>query len=137
MTTVALGSGPAQLLLTPVVEHGSAVPHSLTAQLRLDSLLATQTVEQHYASGFADLASFFESLANDWRGWAGPRRWESLEGELELVAIHDGHVRLNVTLRAAHPNDWRATGTVTIDPGEPLSAVARDVRGMTSGFTGS
>jgi len=137
VTTVELGSGTARLLLRPNVDLGSAVPHSLTAELRVDSLVATRTVEHHYASGFADLAVFVESLTDDWRGWTGSRRWESLEGELELIATHDGHVRLAVTLRAANPSEWSATGTITIDPGEPLSAAARDVRALAAGFASS
>ena len=99
----------------------------------MDSLLATHRVEQPYPSGFADLATFFESLTDNWRGWTGTRQWESLEGQLRIAATHDGHVRLRVTIRAEHPNDWRATGTVTIDAGEQLSRAARDLRAMASG----
>ena len=134
MTTVELGSESHHLRLTPNADDGT-VPHSLLAELRADSLLAVHSVEQHYVSGFADLVTFFDSLVDDWRGWTGERRWESLEGELQVTATHDGHVRLAVTVRAAYPGDWRAWATISLDPGEQLSQAAHELGAMAAGFT--
>jgi hypothetical protein len=53
-----------------------------------DGLSASGRVVHNYATGFEDLADFFQKQADDWRGWAGTRRWESLEGDLEVEARH-------------------------------------------------
>jgi len=91
-----------------------------------DELMGKRDVQQHYASAFRDLADYFGSLAADWKGWSGERTWRSLEGELALTAWHDGHVRLQVELRGPFDRDWRLRCELTIEPGEQLSAAARD-----------
>ncbi|HVX45254.1 MAG TPA: DUF6228 family protein [Mycobacteriales bacterium] len=111
------------------------VPPVLTASLRLGSMLAEHRVEPHYVSGFADLADFLDGLAQDWRGWSLVRRWESLGGTLQLAAQHDGQVRLAVLLRAEYPDDWRAGGTISLEPGEQLRRVASDVRELAEAFS--
>jgi hypothetical protein len=110
------------------------VPPVLTATLRLGTMQAAHRVEPHYVSGFADLADFMDTLAEDWRGWSLVRRWESLGGTVQLAARHDGQVRIAVLLRAEYPDDWRAGGTIVLEAGEQLSRAARDVRELAEAF---
>jgi hypothetical protein len=102
-----------------------------------DELAVRRDVQQHYASGFSDLARFFESLAADWRGWSGERTWESLEGELAFTATHDGHVRLRIDVRGSIERDWRVRCDLAVEPGEQLSAAARDARAFASQYSKS
>ncbi len=37
-------------------------------------------------------SGFLHLLYEDFRGWTGARTWRSLEGELQLSAVHEGHV---------------------------------------------
>ena len=88
----------------------------------------------HYATGFDELVRFFRGLAADWRGWPGERTYESLEHELRLVAIHDGHVRIAVQLRQSSlPDGWSASGEFRVDPGVELTRAAESVTGLLSG----
>jgi hypothetical protein len=137
MPDVKIGTDDAHLLLSPL-DPMDAPPQSLTAELNLDGLTASVVVVHHYASGFRDLADFFEQQAQDWRGWDGIREWESLEGGLRIEARHEyGHVQLRVTVRRLLPNwgnhGWSATGDLTIDPGEQLTRIASDVQSLAAG----
>jgi hypothetical protein len=71
---------------------------TLFAELHADGLVAARRVRL-YAHG--DLEDFFDSLAEDWRGWDGARCWESPEHDLEITARHrtGGHVLIRVELR--------------------------------------
>ncbi len=79
------------------------------------------------------LVDFVTGLAADWCGWQGVRRWQSLEGELELDARHDGRsqVGLGVTLRAPGPDvddtHWSARAVLVQEAGEQLSRLAADL----------
>jgi hypothetical protein len=137
MPDVKIGTDDKHLMLTPL-DPMDAPPQFLTAELHLDGLTASVAVVHNYASGFQDLADFFEQQAQDWRGWEGVRKWESLEGDLGIEARHEhGHVQLRVTVRKVLPNwgnnGWRATGDLTIDPGEQLTRVAADVKTLAGG----
>jgi hypothetical protein len=97
-------------------------PQAVIAELHLDGLSAQARVVNSYANGFQDLATFFQRLADDWRGWHGVRDWESIEGGLSLEARHEhGHVQLRVQLRRIKTDPgnqgWTTTGDLTIDPG--------------------
>src|SRR3954453_3136179 len=50
-----------------------------------------------YELEITGLAEYFEQLDADWRGWAGERRWESLERDVALVATHDGLGTITLT----------------------------------------
>jgi len=85
-----------------------------------------------FSDGPWDLALFFAELAADWRGWEGQRHWNALEGELEVRATHYGaHVLIAVTIRRpdmTFANDaWEARIVLTLEPGEQLDRVARDL----------
>lgn len=81
---------------------------------------------RNYATGFADLAAYFDGLKRDWRGWPGARRWQSLEQELAFTARHDG--RIQIAVEMAQSMGWAASGELTLEPGEELSRVAAGLR---------
>ena len=71
------------------------------------------------------LASFFREMADEWKGWDGERRWASLEGHIELSAIHDRVVILRFEMSPQFDHyPWRLSGAVEIEPGEQLSSIA-------------
>jgi len=113
-------------------------PQFLLAELQLRGLSASVRVVHSYATGFADLAEFFQCLAEDWRGWDGVRTWESLESDLKIDASHQyGHVQLRVTIQRFQPDwgneGWTATGDLTIEPGEQLSRIAQEIKALATG----
>jgi len=138
MPRVRIGEEGVCLLLTPDVDLVSRPPEVVVAELELPGLVASVRVVTNYATGFSDLVDFFGGLAADWRGWTGVRRWESIEGDLRIDALHKyGHVQLRVTLRRSRAdwgNDgWSATGDLTIEPGEQLTQIAEDVKRLSDG----
>jgi hypothetical protein len=97
-------------------------------RLRVPGLEASLRVSAHYAVGFNDMVAFFRELASGWRGWRGERVYESLEHDLLLTAVHDGHIRLTVQLRpASEPERWSASAVLQIDPGEEMTNAASSV----------
>lgn len=102
--------------------------YSVDIQINVPDLQAHRTVAAHYGNGFDDLIDFFRSLAAGWRGWSGERIYESLEGDLRLTAVHDGHVRLTVRIRqSTEPNGWDVKASIRLDPGEEMSIVVDDI----------
>src|SRR5262249_54274306 len=101
---------------------------------------ATRRGYDGYATGFPDLADFFDGLAEDWRGWDGVRTWESAEGDLRIEALHEyGHVHLRVTIRSQGPgwgdDGWSATADLKLDPGDQLQQVAVQLADFAHGMT--
>jgi hypothetical protein len=132
MPEMRIGSDPDYLLLTTDDSVGGA-PEFLVAELHLGGLSASARVVNNYATGFEDLADFLQQLADDWRGWEGTRRWQSLEGDLEIEARHQyGHVQLRITMRQFVAG-WTATGDLTIEPGEQLTQIAKAIRPLAAG----
>jgi Family of unknown function (DUF6228) len=84
-----------------------------------------------YELRLGGLPEYFEALAKDWRGWSDERRWESLEGDVALIAVHDGHgtVRLRASLRteAFAQHRWNASAELLLDAGG-LDHLARQAR---------
>ena len=77
-----------------------------------------------YHSGFPN--RFFEELSTGWRGWPGEKKWESLEGELVLIAKSDklGHIFLTASIGVTNGrDDWNLKGHLLLEAGnlEPLS----------------
>lgn len=130
MAELRIGHSNSYLLLTP--DDLDPVGPTVTAELSSNGLRAIHAVVHSFSTGFADLAEFFDQLAQDWRGWDDVRSWQALEGDLNIDARHEyGHVQLRVTLRAYVPgwgNDgWTASANLTIDPSEQLSQIAADM----------
>ncbi|OJV93459.1 MAG: hypothetical protein BGO47_05855 [Microbacterium sp. 67-17] len=129
MQQARIGGGSRYLLLAP---PNPGRPTQALATLVLGGLSASVPVEEHYGGGFKDLAGFFASMGRSWRGWRGRRTWESLEGELALVAEHRGGViELNVTLQrqafGRGSDEWTVRGLLTIEPGDELTRVCQDL----------
>lgn len=125
-----IGTESEFLSLTPLSESGP--PKQAIVQLALEGVSASVTIPQHWSGGFDDLAGFFLSLEKSWRGWSGTKTWRSLEDDMGLDARHTGgHVQLRVTMRRVKfdrsDDGWSVVGDLTIDPGEQLTRVARDV----------
>jgi len=74
-------------------------------------------------------------LVRDWRGWAGEKSCESLEGHLRISATSDslGHVSLRVELGDNQvPIDWRAETSLFLEAGQ-LESMAKGARSFFSG----
>lgn len=60
-------------------------------------------------------SSFFEDLALNWRGWDGGKTFDSLEGDFQLSAKHDRHIRISFELaQFEKPTTWATTGELTL-----------------------
>lgn len=121
--------------LTLVRDESDVVVDTVIAHLRSGALSASKQVVHSYATGFADLVAFFESLSHDWRGWEGERRWDALEGDLSVSAKYEyHHVQVRVTMRENGPGwgnvGWEASVSLTLDPGEQLSRIAPDLTSL-------
>lgn len=139
MTVARLGTDSEFLTISGSPEIGT--PTQAEVRLSLDGMTAATTIEQHWSGGFSDLADYFGDLESHWRGWQGSKTWQSLGGDLLLDARHtSGHMQLRVTIRRerfAPANDgWTAVGDLTIDLGEQLSQLTRDIAAFASGSQG-
>ena len=103
-----------------------------SVELRASGLVA-RTASTLAGDGPRNLAEFFADLTAIWRGWDGERRWRAQEGEMEIEASHDrrAHVLIAVTIKrpqvAIAKNFWSARVAFTLEAGEQLSSVARDL----------
>jgi len=96
------------------------------------SISATTRV---YAYRCDDLATLFDEMSRDWRGWQGSRDWESLEGELKLSCTADGKGHIVVSIRIAeslNPDTWRIQTTAMIEAGQ-VDQIAKAVRRFLEG----
>lgn len=131
MPSVTIGSGSQTLTLT--ADEGTSQPDELVVKLRAETLSASARI---YAPEFRDLATYFDELVTEWRGWRDSRVWRSLKGDLQISAEHHGHVLVRVSLRGdPYRSDWRAEATIELDPGEQLSEAASEVRALVTGPT--
>jgi hypothetical protein len=131
VTSAIIGSYDTKLELTCTDRHPDGTPSRLLARLDGPGLSAYVSA---YDFNYCQLGVFFDDLAASWRGWSGERSFGSLEGDLDLRATHDGHIRLAVSLRPVDgPGDWTAHAIVTVDPGEDISSAAASVRALVEG----
>ncbi len=132
---VSIGSDETKLDLQCVDRRLDGAAELLRARLVAPGLDVERDVYEF--DGYAALAAFFDEIASSWRGWVGEREFSSLEGELEITAIHDGHVRMSVRLnQSSRPGEWTVDAKLTIDPGEDLKAAADSVRALVDGGAG-
>jgi hypothetical protein len=128
VASVIIGSYETKLQLSRTDRDRNGTPTTIVAGLDGPGLSASIAA---YDSRYGELAIFFEELADSWRGWEGKRTFSSLEGEFDIAARHDGHVRLAVRLRRVDdPGLWTVHAEVTVDPGEDIATAARDVRAL-------
>jgi hypothetical protein len=76
------------------------------------------------------LASFFEDLAANWKGWEGTKEWSSVEGDFNLSCDSDslGHIAMKVTLKSGlYEDDWCVLVVINIDAGQ-LEEIAGKVK---------
>jgi hypothetical protein len=125
MRNVTIGSGPSVVTLGPRDATGFWV------DIAADGLTIRTGVYMADEVFFRSLVGYFEDLAANWRGWAGEKRWRSIESDLEFVASHEarGHCVLEVIVRDGPRFTWKATLTgVSLDVGEELSQLVREMR---------
>jgi hypothetical protein len=83
------------------------------------------------------LDTFFESLAADWRGWDGTRRWDAVEHGMTIEATHRGsRVELLFILRRDYdPDSWELRIPIRIAPGETLQRLAEATAKTVAAFS--
>lgn len=128
MHTAQLGDAVMSLEFSGAQFDDSGYLRYLQARLYGSRLDARVTF---YVYEVAEIAGFFRRLDEDWRGWSGERRFESVEGDLALSARHGGHIELSATLTGETSRNvgngvWTAQGIVGVEPGEELSRFVRD-----------
>jgi hypothetical protein len=110
-----------------LILRGVEVGWEWQAELRLPGMVAVGRVVERHSGTSLQLGTYFQTLADNWRGWTGSRDWEGLG--LRLAATHDGlgHVTLEIRLEEnyADVSAWDLTGRVIVNAGL-LDRVARD-----------
>lgn len=118
----------ALIFSNPIAERTAGPAHYLSVTIQGPDLRASRQVYDGHDEGFTSFASYFADLTANWRGWAGSRHYESIEGDLRIQATHDGHVNLSVLLwESSVPEGWRVEANVRVEAGEALTAAAADL----------
>jgi hypothetical protein len=117
-------------LTAPVRSKGSLC--EFTATIRAEGLSASKAVYVLEADG---LASLFEEMASEWRGWKGAKEWGAVEGDFTLSGTHDGVGTLTIRASLWHyvSLEWSASVEIEIDAGEQLVQTASAVRRFVGG----
>ena len=102
---------------------------SFGIQVEAEGLSCELTAETLGGDG---LHEFIGNLATDWRGFAGVRRWNSLENDLIIEATHSGRrVELLCTVQhGANPDTWQVRLPILVEPGESLARLATQVAAL-------
>ncbi len=94
--------------------------------LRASSHCATRDVYAY--TDAKGIACLFQEAADQWRGWSGTKKWESIEGEftLELTSDKTGHISLTARINhnCGNPDPWKLEATLTIEAGQ-LESLAK------------
>jgi hypothetical protein len=107
-------------------EYG--VGFSIEAQA--DGLRASVGPVEVWVWDDADLPGFLAGLAEDFRGWAGERTWQTNHLKVQAVFHSRGHVALTWTLRpwVSRGDSWQTTVTTWLEAGAQMSTLADDIR---------
>ncbi|MEV1315516.1 DUF6228 family protein [Micromonospora arborensis] len=124
------------VLHPPTDPYGDGYIWAVRSEISDEGMTAetSATMAGRWAPENESLGWFFQSLADDWRGWEGGREWRSLEGEMEIDAHHDGrgHVAVGVMLRRARQayadDAWSARMVFMVEAGEEMTRLAADLR---------
>jgi len=119
-------AGAVLKLFNPEWDTRKKTLESFVVTLESKEFSATRRV---YANMSEHFVTFFEKMANDWKGWEGEKTAESLEHDFQLSANCDslGHVSLKVILRQTSvPNGWRLEAALMLEAGQ-LDSVADQV----------
>jgi len=76
------------------------------------------------------LASLFEELAVNWKGWEGVKQWHSVEEDFALSCTSDslGHVAMEVTVKSGvYEDDWCVKVVIHVEAGQ-LEEIAAKVK---------
>jgi hypothetical protein len=123
-----------------VITLGPALPRIVDAYEFVDFWmsidaegLSVKTVVRTIEGGTGPycLTQFVQEVADDWRGEAPDREFESIEHDLSIAVTHDalGHVLMRVTLRDSYrPDSWEVRVAAKVDAGEDMSRFAGGVR---------
>ncbi|WP_193610397.1 DUF6228 family protein [Nocardioides lijunqiniae] len=128
MEPVVIGNAGCTLAFSDPRFYGALPADYLSVAVSGPELSASRQVSAGWEGGFTHLAVFFADLADQWRGWKGERSFESIEGDLRILATHDGRVNLRVLLwESTVPDGWKVEAGVRLDAGEALSNAATGV----------
>jgi hypothetical protein len=105
-----------------------------TLELHDDGMSAVSGVRTLDGDG---LAVWLLALSESFSGWPDTRSWASLEHDARIDAVHDGrgHVTLRFVVRGGvgyQPDAWEAALSVTVDAGEDMRNLAREVERLLS-----
>jgi hypothetical protein len=80
--------------------------------------------------GGDNLSGFAYGLAQDFRGWPGPRRWRSLEDQLSIEATwhNRGHVNLRFGIRPSIYDSWTLSVDVQLEAGEEMQRFGEELQ---------
>ena len=98
---------------------------SFIITIRELGLKASQSVYAWDPRG-ESLPDFFTELAKNWRGWEGKRKWNSFEGEFELVCSHDRIVHIAIEMTLKSPGSWTVQSSLNAVAGE-LDNIAKEI----------
>ncbi|MET4539524.1 hypothetical protein ABIE37_001296 [Arthrobacter bambusae] len=132
MNEVTIGhQGELRFRVEPIERNSDGTFDYVVVTANLEGLRVSKRVYDF--DRWSPLLSYFEELANNWRGWNGDKTFDSLEGDFRLSAKHDGHVRVSFELEETYPpNPWAAKGQIVLDPGEELTAAVEALRALSS-----
>ena len=73
------------------------------------------------------LVDLLASMAENWQGWTGEKKWSSIEGEFSITCTHDklGHISLDVEMHQDFEEPWRLRASLLVDAGQ-LEKIAKD-----------
>ena len=120
----------------------NVVIHSDTGKLLLGPL-ENEYLEVHYQTkgievsikpylytDGVELANFFKSMANEWKGWAGIKTWSSIEGDFELEATNNSinsiDLVFNLRKNVGDDDDCIFKGKIKIEL-SALDKIAEDI----------
>jgi Family of unknown function (DUF6228) len=114
----------------PRLAHDDMVEY--TVRLSGNGLTAEAAVLSLDTAG-SGLPAFLGQLAEDFRGWDGPRAWENHDHDLGVEATWSsgGHVDLRWWITPSIYDKWSASVVVQVDAGAEMSSLAR---GLSSFF---
>ena len=102
-------------------------PDYLSVSVEGEGLRAT--LVSYDSDGFSGLVSYFDDLASDaFDGWQGERVFESLEGDLRLVATTRRDLELAVVLKPLILEaGWLTQVELRLERGEQIRQASRDL----------
>jgi hypothetical protein len=103
----------------------------LDVEVEANGLKCSHGVLTYWGDG---LDEFVRTLAADWRGWDGTRRWDALENGMSIEAVHRGSrvALLFILRRDFEPDAWEIHLPMLVAPGESLSSFGRALTDLVS-----